>query len=200
MTVGMPTSVDGLLSVRHVCFRNLHAMAALQDAIAQIDALISRLQTEPLANGAPATHASASWPMPPVLATLSTAEQPRSSAAAAVDTASAGTAVPQATLPHAAASADASSHPDAGSGHQVGQQPAGGAASAAGDSQPAQDGRASAKKVKPAKAPKAPPPEPTPADMFARAHIQVREASLAGRNQRWLRWRAVVRVRSVLIA
>ena len=161
---------------------NPHAMAALQDAIALIDSLISRLQTEPLANGAQATHASATGPsLPPVLATLSTAEQPRSTATVADSAASgAAAALPPATSPAAAVAANAHSH--SGAAHQQPPEPAAGSAASAGAAGPdaganqsAQEGRASAKKMKQAKAPKPPPQEPTPADMFAKAHIQVRK-------------------------
>ncbi len=160
-------------------------MAALQDAIALIDALISRLQTEPSANGA-SPHASAAGPLPPVLATLGTAEQPRSTSATAGGAVPGAAPLPSATAPAAAATAaDAHSHSD-GAQQQPPQVIAGSAASAAAAHQPAkgdqsaQEGWGSAKKVKAAKAPKPPPQEPTPADMFAKAHIQVQHAPPSG--------------------
>ncbi len=182
MTVRMPTRADALLDVapvRRVCLENLHAMAALQDAIALIDALIGRLQTEPLANGT-AAHASAAGPLPPVLAKLSTAEQPRSTAATAAGGAvPEAAALPSAASPAAAQAADTHSTTDGVAHQRPPQTAAGSAASAAaagpaaeGD-QSAREGRPSAKKVKAAKAPKPPPQEPTPADIFAKAHIQV---------------------------
>ena len=89
--------------------------------------------------------------------------------------------MPRAMSPAAAAPTDAVSTAPLVAVQPAFQRHAGGAASAAAagsagtDSRPAQPEQGAAgKKAKPAKAPKAPPPEPTPADLFAKAHIQVR--------------------------
>jgi hypothetical protein len=166
-------------------------MAALQDAIAQIDALITRLQTDPPTNGAhaPASHAASRTP---VLAALSTDKHPRGAEGTASTTsaASAATAL-SVSAATATTTAAAAARSAAGSGPAVTvqlphQHAAGGAASAAAapvaagtpsESVPSAVTVGRAKTAsKPAKAPKAAPVEPTPADLFAKAHIQVRSA------------------------
>ena len=155
------------------------SMAALHDAIAQIDALITRLQTDSPASGAlaPASHAAS---RPPVLAALSTDEQLRVAGATAAP-ASAATAL-SASAAAAAARSATDSGPAAGA-QPPSQSAAGGPASGAAASvtagglaeagaSPAPVGRAKTG-PKPAKAPKAAPAEPTPADLFAKAQIQV---------------------------
>ena len=117
-------------------------MAAFDSAIAQIDALLQRLQTDPSTTAQPSS-APLKQTGPPTV--LSTQAQPADRAPRASPLASAAAA-------------------------QTG--PGGGSAddnAAAGKQQ---------KKAKPAKAPKPPPAEPTTADLFSKAHIQVRKLRL----------------------
>ena len=163
-------------------------MAALRDAIAQIDALLVRLQTDPPANGThtPATPAAS---LPPVLAALSTGEQPldASGPAATASPSPAATALAASAAPAATtATAAVRSATDTSSGpvtERPAQSSAGGATAtefvpAAPAASTAAAGKAKAA-TKAAKVPKAPPPEPTPADLFAKAHIQVRRGVTA---------------------
>lgn len=116
---------------------------ALKNAIAQIDELLLRLQADP----GTAAHPSGVQDISALsLPAISRAEKPAEIAAAPSAPGISSTPPPSAT------SAAAAGEDSAVEGRPQGN---------------------TQKKVKPVKAPKAPPPEPTSADLFNKAHIQV---------------------------